>query len=198
MRYKPDQKEQTAQKMRQVASGCFKSHGYAGIGVNGIAAAARVTSGAFYAHFGSKQNAFHAALEFGLDEVITNIPQFQKQNGLNWVVAFVEYYLGKPHQADLEGGCAMTTLSPEVVRAAPETQLIYEAKMQEIVSLITAGLEGKNKTDRAWTMLSLLIGGLTFVRAVENVQLAQNITKPITVAAISAAGKTKLTNIVDG
>lgn len=195
MRYKPDQKEQTAQKMRQVASACFKSHGYAGIGVNGIAAAAEVTSGAFYAHFGSKENAFHAALEFGLDEVITNIPEFQQQNGFGWVEAFVEYYLGKPHQANLAGGCAMTTLSPEVVRASTETQHIFETKMQAVVLQITDGLDGENKIDRAWTMLSLLIGGLTFVRAIENIELAQNVTKPIGLAAISAAGKTKL---IDG
>ncbi|MGL1921404.1 MAG: TetR/AcrR family transcriptional regulator [Hyphomicrobiales bacterium] len=192
MRYKPGQKEQTAQRMRQVANRCFKSHGYAGIGVNGIAATAKVTSGAFYAHFGSKQNAFHAALEFGLDEVITAIPKFQEDNGLNWVKAFVDYYLSPAHQADLEGGCAMTTLSPEVVRADPETHQIYENKMQTIITLVADGLDGAEKTNRAWAMISLLIGSLTVVRAIHEQELVENITPSLKISAVQAAGQTRI------
>jgi AcrR family transcriptional regulator len=43
--------------------------------VKELAAAASVTTGAFYSHFDSKVEAFDAALGRGLDEVIENIPQ---------------------------------------------------------------------------------------------------------------------------
>ena len=85
---------------------------------------AGVTSGAFYAHLGSKDGAFEAALAVVLDEVIAAIPEFQQQHGEHWVVAFSVYYLGPVHRENLACGCAMTTLSPEVVRTKPELHAI--------------------------------------------------------------------------
>jgi len=182
--------------MVDAAGRSFKSHGFAGIGVDGIAKAAGVTSGAFYAHFGSKDAAFDAALALGLDEVIAGIPEFQREHGANWVSAFADYYLGKPHRADLSGGCAMTTLSPEVVRAGPGVHTAYEAKMRQIADLIAQGLKGKSKPEvlgRAWAMLGVLIGGLTIARAVKSSKLATEIARAIRDAAVEAAGETKRT-----
>ena len=58
-------KQLTHRKMLDAASMSFRSNGYAGIGVDGIAKAAGVTSGAFYAHFGSKDKAFKSVLDMG-------------------------------------------------------------------------------------------------------------------------------------
>jgi len=194
MRYKSGHKEKTRQSIQDAASRCFKSKGYSGIGVDGIAKAAGVTSGAFYSHFGSKDGAFDAALALGLDEVITAIPKFQVEHGVKWVNAFADYYIGKAHRADLAGGCAMAALSPEVVRAGPDVHEVYEEKMKKIVGLIADGLMGKSETDtegRAWAMLGILIGGLTITRAVKSAGLSEGIAKSIRNAAIEAAGEVK-------
>lgn len=185
-------KQQTSARILTAASEGFRKNGYAGIGVDGIAKAAGVTSGAFYAHFGSKNGTFCAALIAGLDEVIESIPQFQKQHGLNWVQAFTEYYLSTAHRADMSGGCAMAALSPEVVRMQPDIHVIYEQKMTEITNLITYGLAGetqKDKQNRAWAMLGILIGGLTLARAVQSPKIANQIAGSIQSAAITAAGQ---------
>lgn len=189
-------KEQTKEKILIAASQNFRSNGYSGIGVDGIAKAAGVTSGAFYSHFGSKDGAFDAALIAGLNEVIEGIPQFQSNFGKKWVEEFADYYLSQKHQNDLACGCAMTTLSPEVVRATNETQATYEKMMSKIIDLAADGLEGGSKEDkrsRAWTMLSILIGGLTMARAVKTKKTTNEIAQSIKASAINAAGKTKET-----
>jgi len=185
-------KQLTHQRMLDAAGRSFRSNGFAGIGVDGIAKSAGVTSGAFYAHFGSKDGAFEAALKAGLDEVIAAIPVFRLEQGKKWVVAFANYYLGKAHRDDLACGCAMTTLSPEVVRADAKLHAIYEGKMQQIVNLIADGLAGGSADERrarAWAMLSILIGGLTTARAVESITLAEEIAASARAAAVSIAGK---------
>lgn len=192
----PSKKEQTKEKILIAASQNFKSNGYSGIGVDGIAKAAGVTSGAFYSHFGSKDGAFDAALIAGLNEVIEGIPQFQSNFGKKWVEEFADYYLSQKHQNDLACGCAMTTLSPEVVRATSETQATYEKMMSKIIDLAADGLEGGSKEDkrsRAWAMLSILIGGLTMARAVKTKKTTNEIAQSIKASAINAAGKTKET-----
>ena len=194
MRYKPGQKEETRRRMLKAASRGFRSRGYAGIGVDGLAKAAGVTSGAFYAHFGSKDSAFEAALIFGLDEVIEAIPRFQSEHDKNWVAAFADYYLDKPHRDDLACGCAMAALTPEVVRGGPKMRALYEEKMRRIAELMARGLSGGSKEGRlarAWSCLGALIGGLSVARAVENTETADTIADAVKTAAIQAAGSTQ-------
>jgi TetR/AcrR family transcriptional regulator, transcriptional repressor for nem operon len=186
----PTKKEQTRERMLDAASRSFRSHGFAGVGVDAIARAAGATSGAFYAHLGSKDGAFRAALELGLDEVITAIPKVQREHGAQWVQAFAEYYLGKPHRDDLACGCAMTTLSPDVARSGPEAKAIFETKMKKIAGLIADGLEGgdaEQRLSRAWSMLGVLIGGLTLARSMKSNRRAEEIARSIREAAVNVA-----------
>jgi TetR/AcrR family transcriptional repressor of nem operon len=191
---KVSKKQDTRKRIINAASQGFRSNGYAGIGVDGIAKEAGVTSGAFYAHLGSKDGAFEAALSLGLDEVIAAIPEFQLQHGKQWIVAFADYYLGQAHRDNLSCGCAMTTLSPEVVRTKPKLHAIYEEKMVAIVERMAQGLDGDSHDEclsRAWAVLGILIGGLTMARAVASVKTADKIAISITNTAINTAGKTK-------
>lgn len=174
----------------------FRKHGYAGIGVDGLAKAAGVTSGAFYSHFGSKDGAFEVALTAGLDEVIEAIPKFQSEHGSNWVTAFAEYYLGKPHLTDLECGCAMASLTPEVVRFGARVHAAFEKKMNTIVDLVGNGLAGSSEQDRrtrAWAMLGVLIGGINVTRAMKSTKASEEVAEAIRTAAIKAAGRTRTT-----
>jgi len=194
---KVNKKQETRKRIINSASRGFRSNGYAGIGVDSIAKGAGVTSGAFYAHLGSKDGAFEVALSEGLDEVIAAIPEFQLQHGQNWIKTFSDYYLGHDHRVNLSCGCAMTTLSPEVVRTKSEIHSIYEEKMVDIVDLMAQGIDGTSREDcisRAWAVLGILIGGLTIARAVNSMETADQIAASITKAAISAAGKTKISN----
>lgn len=187
-------KEQTRNRILDAAGQGFRSKGYAGIGVDGIAKAAGVTSGAFYAHFGSKDAAFQEALIAGLDEVIAEVPIFQRKSGLSWVADFADYYLGKPHRDDLACGCAMTTLTPEMARASTELRKIYELKMSEIADIFAEGLADGSKTSRlgrAWAMLAVLTGGLNITRAVDTSDIANYIADSLKKTVVQIAGKTR-------
>ncbi|PCI43662.1 MAG: TetR family transcriptional regulator [Alphaproteobacteria bacterium] len=188
-----NKKEETRKRMVEAAGKSFRQFGFAGIGVDGIAKAAGVTSGAFYAHLGSKDAAFHMAVAAGLDEVIAAVPEFQKVYGSDWVMAFADYYLGHGHREDLASGCAMTTLTPEVVRAGEDQQASYEAKMTIIAGLVAEGLAGEPEEDRrtrAWGMLSVLIGGLNVARAMNSATVTEEIADAVMKAAAQVAGPT--------
>ncbi|EAV43011.1 transcriptional regulator, TetR family protein [Stappia aggregata IAM 12614] len=184
-------KAETQKALVSASSRAFRSEGFSGVGVDAIAKAAGATSGAFYAHLGSKDGAFHAALEVGLDEVITTIPDYRDRYGDKWVEAFAKYYLGSPHRKDRACGCAMTALSPDVARAKPETRDLYDSKMRTIAALIADGLKGGSRSEResrAWAFLSILIGGLTTARAMSDETLAETVTAAALPAALQVAG----------
>ncbi|MFK8068787.1 MAG: TetR/AcrR family transcriptional regulator [Gammaproteobacteria bacterium] len=193
MRHKGIDKEETRRKIVAAASQGFRKHGYGGIGVDGLAKSAGVTSGAFYSHLGSKDGAFNIALTAGLDEVIDSLPKLQKKHGAAWVEAFAEYYLSKHHRGDLESGCAMATLTPEVVRFGDEMHEIFEKKMFVIVDLIAQGLAGDSDEichSRAWSMLGILIGGINIARGMKSTKASETVADAIKIAAINSAGKT--------
>jgi AcrR family transcriptional regulator len=194
MRHKGVNKEETRQKMREAVGRGFRGHGYAGIGVDGLAKTAGVTSGAFYAQFGSKSEAFDVALADGLNEVIEAIPQYQADYGRDWLMAFVDYYLGSAHVKNLDCGCAMAALTTEVVRAGPIVQAAFEEKMERIADLVANGLSGNSEEDRrarAWAVLGILIGGVNVTRAMGTTKIADEIAKSIKTAAVSVAGVTR-------
>ena len=173
----------------------FRKHGFAGIGVDGLAKSAGVTSGAIYSHFGSKDGAFSQALAIGLDEVIENLPKFQQDNGADWVKAFADYYMGSAHRQDLECGCAMATLTSEVVRFGPEIHEAYEQKMNIIIDIAARGLSGTSEQDRrarAMAMLTTLIGGINVSRAMQHSDIADEVAEATKASAIKVAGKTRM------
>ncbi len=190
MRHKGIKKEETKGKIIEAISRGFRKYGYSGIGVDGLAKTAGVTSGAFYSHMNSKDAAFEIALEMGLNEVINAIPDFQEKYKNQWIQEFCEYYLSQEHRNDLECGCAMASLTQDVIRSNKNIHQLYEDKMEKIAALIALGLTGDNeekRIEKAWAMLSILIGGLNIARATHSPALAENISKTIIKAAIDIA-----------
>jgi hypothetical protein len=107
------------------------------------------------------------------------------------VRAFADYYLGKAHREDLECGCAMAALTPDVVRAGEDIQGAFEKKMIAIADSVARGLDasaGEDVRARAWAMLGVLIGGVNIVRAMKNPAAVEEVAAAIKVAAIAAAG----------
>lgn len=187
-----ERKQETRLKLRQAASKGFRKNGFFGVGVDAIAKDAGATSGAFYAHLGSKDGAFARALEDGLAEVCAAIPRYQQAHGTDWPRAFASDYLSHEHRRDMACGCAMTTLSPDIARGDGPLKALFEQHMTAIVDLIADGLASDDidtRRARAWSFLSTLIGGLTLARAVKTRQQADSIACNVIDAAVALAGE---------
>ncbi len=145
----------------------FRKKGYSGIGVDGLANEAGLTSGAFYGHFTSKEKAFLEALEAGLDEVHDAITALQKDHGDDWLAAFADFYLQDRRTCDPAQACALQSLSGDVARMSEPVRRMYQNKLAQIAAAIASGMPGANQQrhDKAWALLSLLTGAVTLARA---------------------------------
>lgn len=175
-------KELTHQRILEAVHSGFRKNGYDGAGVDGLAKEADVTSGAFYAHFGSKAGAFREAIHVGLAQVEEAIENFQETYGDKWLDEFSDFYLGEKRCSDLSNSCAMQSLTPEVTRSNDETRSIFESDILKIVEIIAQGLSmksDKENTEKAWATISMLIGGVTLARAVKDPELADSIAHSV-------------------
>jgi len=184
------QKEQSRARILESAGRGFRSRGFGGLGVDGLARDAGVTSGAFYAHFKSKADAFREAVSVGLGQLANGIEQMRAQLGQHWREGFIDFYLGNRRTCELADSCALQSLSGEVARAGDEVREVFETELNRIIEAAAAGLEGKPKTrrDEATALLALLVGGVTLARAVRDPEASRNIAAAVRKAAL-ALGK---------
>ena len=116
MAHRAGRKEESRARILKSAGRGFRSRGFGGLGVDALAQDAGVTSGAFYAHFKSKTDAFREAVTTGLGELQTGIEQTRARLGHRWRASFIRFYLGNRRTCDLAESCALQSLSGEVAR----------------------------------------------------------------------------------
>jgi TetR/AcrR family transcriptional regulator, transcriptional repressor for nem operon len=190
MRYKPGHREESKERILQAVGRGFRRRGFEGIGVDGLAKEAAVTSGAFYGHFTSKTEAFNEALASGLRELQDGITTLQTQYGHAWLEPFVDFYLTVKRTCELGDACAFQTLTPEVIRSGDAAKQIYQTQLLLIVESIAKGLPQTTigeRRNRAWALLSILSGGVTTTRALADEAIAAKAAKAIRNAALSVA-----------
>lgn len=186
MPHRPGRKEEGRARILASAGRGFRRRGYGALGVDGLAREAGVTSGAFYAHFGSKAEAFREAVVAGMRDLAEGIERMRDADGANWRDRFVDFYLGDRRTCDLAESCALQSLTGEVARADDETRAAYEVELRRVVDAAAEGMAGETDEDRraqATALLAMLVGGVTLARAVSDPALGERIAEDVRRAA---------------
>ena len=190
VRYRTGHKEEARSRMVAAAGRGFRRKGFGGIGVDGLAKEAEVTSGAFYGHFASKEAAFEAAVAAGMDDLATGVRAFREQHGAKWLDRFVDFYLSERRTCELGEACALQALSPEVSRGTDAVKALFEDHMLDVLKATADGIEGRTsqeRLDRAWALLALLAGGVTLARAVADPAQSKAIASSVRKSALAFA-----------
>lgn len=190
MRYGPDHKGAARRRILEAAGRGFRRLGFGGIGVDGLAREAGVTSGAFYGHFPSKVEAFKAAAVEGLVHLREGVEALQAGAGEAWFEKFVDFYMSARRTCDLGESCALQSLTPEVTRADRPTKAAYEAELVRVVEAVAGGLPkgtlaARRKT--AWAVLSILSGGVSIARSAADPRIGAQIAAGVRNAALKLA-----------
>lgn len=174
-------------RILDAASKSFRAGGYGGIGVDGLAKGAGLTSGAFYFHFRSKLDAFIAALRYSLSDLEETIGRLQQEKGPKWLAAWIDYYLGFKRTCSIAEGCSFPTLTPEVERAGEDAQRTYEEELERLIATVAQGLpgrRGRRARETSIATLALLSGGVNMARAVNDSKLSEEIAAAVRKAAL--------------
>jgi TetR/AcrR family transcriptional regulator, transcriptional repressor for nem operon len=164
-------------RLVEAAGRGFRESGFGGAGVDALAKGAGLTSGAFYAHFDSKAEAFRLAVADGLAMLRNGVVAFQQQHGRNWRDPFVDFYLGERMQVGLDEACGLPSFSQDVARA------VYEAELERLVEALAAGFRGAHARQRALALLGILSGAAAMARAVKGERARRDILAAANVAA---------------
>jgi AcrR family transcriptional regulator len=188
MAHKAGKKEESRARILASAGRGFRRQGYGGLGVDGLAKEAGVTSGAFYTHFKSKAEAFREAVVVGMRDLATAIERARASMGAGWLQAFIDFYVTDRRTCDLAESCALQSLTGEVSRADDDVRDAYEAELRTVIDAMAAGLGCETDTGRradATALLALLAGGVSLARAVKDPALGEEIAASVRRAALA-------------
>jgi TetR/AcrR family transcriptional regulator, transcriptional repressor for nem operon len=167
MRYPAKETAARHERIVKEASRLFRERGFENVTVGEVMQAAGLTHGAFYAHFGSKQELEEAAVAYGQRVSADRARSYgATKRGRR---TFADRYLSLRHRDNPGDGCTMAALAQEVARSTPELKAAFEKGFEEILTA-----QGGDRKESIFRTAALL-GGVALARAVQNPRLSDEI-----------------------
>ncbi len=174
MKVSKEQKEQNRIDIIKAAEEGFRQHGYGGLGIDGLTQKANVTSGAFYGHFKSKNEAFKAATIAGITTYIETVESYQESYKSKWLAKFIDFYLNQEHCKNIQNGCVIPGLASDIIRSPQGTRDAYNQLMEQLVHTMIQQ-PPLTSASSAWHIISTLAGTLLLARSIDAPNSVENI-----------------------
>jgi TetR/AcrR family transcriptional repressor of nem operon len=170
MRYEPDYKARTRQKVLDEAARTLRSEGLQGMGVASVMGKAGLTHGAFYAHFESKDDLVAETIKAMMLEARGRFERIAGELApAEALRAYVEYYLSARHRDNATTSCPLPWVAGEIPRLGEASAQRYGASVAGLTGLIADRLDKLAHPDAdaaASSVVAELIGALMLARAV--------------------------------
>jgi TetR/AcrR family transcriptional repressor of nem operon len=168
MRYRPEHKLETHQKIVKDASRRVRAEGLSGAAVSAVMKDAGLTHGGFYKHFGSKDDLLVESLREGFREIEDALAHAAEQSpsGEAWK-AIVKTYLSLDLCEHPERGCPLAALAPELARADKNLKPQIAAELVSYKSRMLPFMPGRRSADKErafFVIFSTMIGAIEIAR----------------------------------
>jgi TetR/AcrR family transcriptional repressor of nem operon len=168
MRYRPEHKIETHQKIVQDASRRVRAEGLNGAAVAAVMRDAGLTHGGFYKHFANKDDLLIESLKEGFREIIDSLVRAAEQSppGEAWKT-IVKTYLRPEMCEHPEHGCPLATLGPELARADKRMKPQIVAELVNYRSQMLPFMPGRRTLDKErafFAIFSTMIGAVEIAR----------------------------------
>lgn len=191
MGYSVGHKEKTRERIVQSAARLFRRHGYNGVGIDDIMAAAELTRGGFYAHFKSKLELFTMALteELELAKQVRRLGEPEDECTSGAVRALIDFYLESANRKRIPALCPLVSLSADVARCGEEASAAYTVTLRSMVAEIARRIPGDPAAaeERALAAVALCVGGVVLAQALSDEQLADALLNACRARALAEA-----------
>jgi len=179
MRYRPEHKIETHQKIVKDASRRVRAEGLSGAAVSTVMRDAGLTHGGFYKHFASKDELLVESLKEGFREIINTLVLAAEQAapGEAWKT-IVNTYL-RPEMCEYpEHGCPLATLAPELARVDKRMKPQIVAELVNYKSHMVPFMPGRRTVDKElafFAIFSTMIGAIEIARLLPDAALREKV-----------------------
>lgn len=174
MRYGTDHKPGSRHRILQAAARQIRSNGPHRIALGEVMAAAGLTHGAFYAHFGSKDELVAEAVAVMFADArdrASSLEGVLASDDAALPAAFGTYlrgYLSPRHRDAPERGCPLPSLAADMARTGDQARGNFVAGMQRMtagVETVLARMERTHPASEARAVVAQMVGAMALARA---------------------------------
>jgi TetR/AcrR family transcriptional regulator, transcriptional repressor for nem operon len=168
MRYRPEHKAETHQKIVKDASRRVRAEGLNGAAVAAVMRDTGLTHGGFYKHFASKDELLIESLKEGFREIINALVRAAEQSpsGEAWK-AIVKTYLRPEMCEHPEHGCPLATLGSELARVDKRMKPQIVAQLVTYKNSMVPFMPGRRSADKErafFAIFSTMTGAVEIAR----------------------------------
>ena len=186
MRYGSTHKESTHQRIVDVAGRLFKERGIDATGVALVMSEAKLTNGAFYAHFASKEALVEEVIA---DQLRRQLERYQDAaKDVAGLEAIAREYLSPEHRDNCGDGCPSAALADELARRSESTRQAYSDGVVRLVDSLHEHLPTRSPEQArslVLALLGLLIGTMQLARAMIDRELSDTVLESGLAAALT-------------
>jgi TetR/AcrR family transcriptional regulator, transcriptional repressor for nem operon len=188
MRYPKEHKALAKAAIVTEAARVLKKDGFHGVGVDGLAASAKVTSGALYSNFASKEAVLEEVVATQLGVEFAGLADLEPAERRRMLEEILRGYLSDTHRLDAGHGCVMPALSADVARAGDSVREAYRRRIVEVAALLAPAMHGtpQEQQRHAWSLVASIVGAITIARALPAGDEAQAVLDSVLVSATQA------------
>lgn len=181
MRYSPEHKQETHDRIVKKASVRLREKGAHGIGVADLMKEAGLTHGGFYAHFDSREALVIEAFAYAMDRSMDHWRKLTGEAVPEKRLALVmESYLSALHRDNPGHGCSIPALGAEIARESPKTRKAFAGKLDEMIEMMTdyiPNLPRKAARKQAIATLATMAGTMLLARIAGSSELSDEVLK---------------------
>lgn len=174
MRYTPQHKQETRERIVRAASRHVRAKGGKGTAIADLMSKLDLTHGGFYRHFGSKEQLLAEAIGKGFEEAAANLATaVEKGPPGSELKTIIGRYLSPEHCANPDRGCPVAALVSEMPRYPRSLRVKIDRLIREHFKAIARFLPGTNDEERRRNCLILfsgMAGALNLARATADPQ----------------------------
>lgn len=188
MRYTEEHRAQAKAAIVREAGRTLKENGFHGVGVDGLAASAQVTSGAVYSNFANKEAVLEEVVATQLGIEFAGLADKEPAERRHMLGEVLRVYLSDLHRVDPGHGCVMPSLSADVARAGESVREAYRRRMVDVIATLAPAMPGteEEQAQQAWTLVASIVGAITIARALPSGDQAQAILDAVLTTALQS------------
>ncbi|MFB9290531.1 TetR/AcrR family transcriptional regulator [Pseudoduganella plicata] len=148
----------------ETASSLFREHGFDGVGVADLMAAAGFTHGGFYKHFGSKVDLMAESAACGTSQTAALLADAD-------IAEVVRLYLSREHRDARAAGCTMAALGGDAARQPTVVRATFAEGIERLSAALRAadtsmsGMNAEQARARSLVILAQMVGAIVMSRA---------------------------------
>lgn len=173
--------ERTKQFILETAAPLYNEKGIAGVSIDDVLAATKLTKGCLYGHFENKEDLTDQVIELSLNNLSEKVRMaVSKAKSIKAkIFAFMDFYKDPIHTC-ISGGCPIFNTAVEADDNYPvlkqKVARVFRAGQEELAALLQAGIDRKEFSEKlepavfAFKMVAAIEGGTVMCRTMDTIK----------------------------